>query len=71
MILERLFACPAVSILLVLLMANERILYFQLVKPIRLLNEQANRVATGDDNIAILYKQKRLLKTYVKDTYLD
>lgn len=39
-----------IVILLVLLMANERILYFQLVKPIRLLNEQANRVATGDEH---------------------
>lgn len=39
-----------IMILLVLLMANERILYFQLVKPIRLLNEQANRVATGDEH---------------------
>ena len=39
-----------IAILLVLLMANERILYFQLVKPIRLLNEQANRVATGDEH---------------------
>lgn len=38
------------AILLVLLMANERILYFQIVKPIRLLNEQANRVATGDEH---------------------
>ncbi|ODQ03984.1 MULTISPECIES: methyl-accepting chemotaxis protein [Enterobacterales] len=39
-----------IAILLVLLMANERILYFQIVKPIRLLNEQANRVATGDEH---------------------
>ncbi|HEJ9487400.1 PAS domain-containing methyl-accepting chemotaxis protein [Proteus sp. GOKU] len=39
-----------IAILLVLLMANERILYFQIVKPIRLLNKQANRVATGDEH---------------------
>lgn len=39
-----------IAILLVLLMANEQILYFQIVKPIRLLNEQANRVATGDEH---------------------
>ncbi|MBG2874539.1 PAS domain S-box protein [Proteus alimentorum] len=39
-----------IVILLVLLMANERILYFQIVKPIRRLNEQANRVATGDEH---------------------
>lgn len=39
-----------IAILLVLLMVNERILYFQIVKPIRLLNEQANRVATGDEH---------------------
>lgn len=39
-----------IAILLVLLMANERILYFQIVKPIRLLNKQANRVATCDEH---------------------
>ncbi|MEQ5393363.1 methyl-accepting chemotaxis protein [Proteus sp. fly-1013] len=39
-----------IAILLVLLMVNERILYFQIVKPIRLLNKQANRVATGDEH---------------------
>lgn len=46
--------CHAV-ILLLLLMFNERVLYFQIIKPIRLLNEHANRVATGDEhNVAYL-----------------
>lgn len=37
-------------ILLLLLMACERVLYFQIVKPIRHLSKHANRVATGDEN---------------------
>ncbi|WP_275352318.1 methyl-accepting chemotaxis protein, partial [Proteus mirabilis] len=38
------------AILLSLLIANERIFYFQVVKPIMILNKHANRVATGDEH---------------------
>ncbi|MCD4600070.1 PAS domain S-box protein, partial [Proteus mirabilis] len=38
------------AILLSLLIANERIFYFQIVKPIMILNKHANRVATGDEH---------------------
>ena len=37
-------------VLLLLLIITERIIYFQIVKPITLLTKEANRVATGDEH---------------------